>query len=264
MIFKGCPSKIKPLQWTPLDQELEFRYGLFKYSSEWGEKMKRFQILWIIALPLCIMNQPSWAATAYVADSFKITLRTGPGTDNKIIAMLSSGEPLEVLETGNDWTRVRVLGSEGEQKEGWVLSRFLIERLPWEVQARNLTKETVSLKEKLGVMEKKWRESSDRAQELQEKLQKASESLKKVQVDLDSLKKESSEFLELKRNYEAATSNLKTAQDAVQKLTKENEILESSKSVEWLLAGALIFFSAWLIGLIIGRREKKRRRAFNR
>jgi len=119
--------------------------------------MKRYQILWVIALSLCLMNQPSSAATVYVTDSLKITLRTGPGTDNKIIAILSSGERLEVLETGNDWTRVRVLGSEGEQKEGWLLSRFLIERQPWEMQARNLAKETTSLKEKLGVTEKKWR-----------------------------------------------------------------------------------------------------------
>ncbi len=226
--------------------------------------MKRFQILWVIVLALCLRNQPSWAATAYVTDSFKITLRTGPGTDKKIIAMLSSGKPVEVLETGNDWTRVRVLGSEGEQKEGWVLSRFLIERQPWEIKARNLEKETTSLKEKLGVMEKKWRESSNHARELQEKFQKTSESLKKVQADFDSLKEESSEFLKLKRDHEAATSNLKTAQDAVQRLTQENEILESSKTMEWLLAGALIFLGAWLIGLIIGRREKKRRRALSR
>jgi len=229
-----------------------------------GSKMKRNQILWVIVLSLCLMSLPSWAATAYVTDSLKITLRTGPGTDNKIIAMLSSGERVEVLETGNDWTRVRVLGSEGEQKEGWVLSRFLIERQPWEMQARNLAKETTSLKEKLGLTEKKWRESSNRARELQEKLEKTSESLKKVQADFDSLKNESSDFLKLKREYEAATSDLKTAQDAVQRLTKENEILESSKTMEWLLTGALIFLGAWLIGLIIGRREKKRRRGFSR
>jgi SH3 domain protein len=229
-----------------------------------GSKMKRNPILWVLVLSLCLMSLPSWAATAYVTDSLKITLRTGPGTDNKIISILSTGERVEVLETGNDWTRVRVLGSEGEQEEGWVLSRFLIERQPWEMQARNLAKETTSLKEKLGLAEKKWRESSNRARELQEKLEKTSESLKKVQADFDSLKNESSDFLKLKREYEAATSDLKTAQDAVQRLTKENEILESSKTREWLLTGALIFLGAWLIGLVIGRREKKRRRAFIR
>jgi len=240
-----------------------FQEGLTLYERT-RRKMKRFQILWIMALPLCFTNQSSWASTAYVTDSFKITLRTGPGTDNKIIAMLSSGEPVEILEIGDDWTRVRVLGSEGEQEEGWVLSRFLIERQPWEMQARNVAKETTSLKEKLGVSEKKWRQSSKRAQELQEKFQKASESLKKVQGDFDSLKNESSDFLKLKRQYEAAASNLKTAQEAVQTLTTENKILKSSKNVEWLLAGALIFFCAWLIGLIMGRREKKRRSGLSR
>jgi SH3 domain protein len=226
--------------------------------------MTKLLILWIIALSLCFMNQPGWATTAYVTDSFKITLRTGPSAENKITAMLSSGERVEVLESRDDWTRVQVLGSDGEKKEGWVLSRFLIEREPWEMQAGNLAKENASFKEKLAEIEKKWKESSDRAQELQENLEATSESLKRVQTDFDSLRNESSDFLKLKQEHETAMSNLKTAQDAVQRLTKENEILEYSRTAQWLLAGALIFVVAWLIGLIIGRREKKRRRGLSR
>jgi SH3 domain protein len=132
------------------------------------------------------------------------------------------------------------------------------------MQAENLAEENASLKEKLGEIEKKWRESSDRAQELQENLEETSEDLKRVQADFDSLRKESSDFLKLKQEHETAMSNLKTAQDAVQRLTKENEILEYSRTARWLLAGALIFVVAWFIGLIIGRREKKRRRGLSR
>jgi SH3 domain protein len=100
-------------------------------NSEWSQKeMKKLRILWIVALSLCFMNPPSWASTAYVTDSFKIMLRTGPSTENKITAMLSSGEAVEILETREDWTRIGVLDSEGEQREGWVLTRFLIERKP--------------------------------------------------------------------------------------------------------------------------------------
>lgn len=221
--------------------------------------MKKFQIFWIIVLPLCFINQPSWAATAYVTDSFEITLRTGPSNENRIITMLSSGETLEVLETRDDWAHVRFLDSEREQKEGWVLSRYLVNRQPWEAQAERLSKENTSLKEKLTMMEKKWEDSSQQGDELQKKFQQTSEALKEVQADFDSLKDESTHFLKLKEQYEAANAALQTARDTVQDLTKKNEILRSSQNTRWFLAGGVVFLSALLIGLIIGRREKKRR-----
>jgi SH3 domain protein len=221
--------------------------------------MKKLEIFWIIVLPLCFINQPSCAATAYVTDSFEITLRTGPTTENRIITMLSSGEALEVLETRDDWTHVRFLDSEREQKEGWVLSRYLVNRQPWEAQAERLSKENTSLKEKLAMMEKKWEDSSQQGDELQKKFQQTSEALKKVQADFDSLKDESTHFLKLREQYEAANAALQTAQSTVQELTKKNEILRSSQNIRWFLAGGVVFLSALLIGLIIGRREKKRR-----
>lgn len=37
------------------------------------------------------------AKTMYVSDQVEITLRTGQGTDHKIIAMIKSGDAVEVL-----------------------------------------------------------------------------------------------------------------------------------------------------------------------
>ena len=66
------------------------------------------------------------AATSYVADSFQITLRTGPGSDNKIIKMLHSDEPLEVVGEQGNWLSVKL----NDGTEGWVLKRFITEDLP--------------------------------------------------------------------------------------------------------------------------------------
>jgi SH3 domain protein len=225
--------------------------------------MKRYHVLWIVLLPLCLIHPLSWATTAYVTDLFEITLRTGPSNENKIIAMLSSGEPLEVVETRDDWTLVRLVNSRGEEKEGWVLSRYLIKRQPWETQAKGLLKQNASLREKLGMLERKSEESSQREAEFKKELQHTSETLKKVQTDFESLKNESSDFLELKEQYETTKSTLQTSQDIVQKLTEENEILKASQYVRWFLAGALVFLSALLMGLVLGRREKKHRKGLS-
>jgi hypothetical protein len=46
-------------------------------------------------------------------------------------------------------------------------------------------------------------------------------------------------------------------------LTDENEILKASQYVRWFLAGALVFLGALLMGLVLGRREKKRRKGLS-
>jgi SH3 domain protein len=226
--------------------------------------MKRFQIFWVITLGLCFINPPSWATTAYVTDSLKVTLRTGPSTENKIIAMLSSGEPVEIVEIRDDWTRIRLLNPESEQKEGWLLSRFLIKRQPWEAKARDLSRENASIREKLALIEEKWKESSRHAGEFQKKLRHTSEALEQAQTNFDSLKKEASDYLKLKEEYEAIRSTLQKAQENIQNLTDENESLKSSQHIKWFLAGALIVFSSLLIGLIIGRQQRKRKTSLGR
>ncbi len=122
-----------------------------------------------------------------------------------------------------------------------------------------LSRENASLKEKLTLIEKRLRESSRRESELEGELETTSKTLKEVQAGFDSLRKESSDFIQLKERHEVLQSNLETTQKTVQRLTQENENLKSSQKVRWFLAGALVFLSALLIGLIAGRREKKRR-----
>ena len=93
--------------------------------------MKRYWLIIIIILGFCLMVQKSWAETFYVTDSFRISFRSGPGIENRILKFLHSGAQVEVLETGEEWTRVRLLDPEGGELTGWVLSRYLMNREPW-------------------------------------------------------------------------------------------------------------------------------------
>ena len=221
--------------------------------------MRKFKTFLMMGSLLFLVSQQSWAARAFITDSFKVTLRTGPGIEHRIITMVSSGDAVEVVEAGLEWTRIRLVNSDGEQKEGWVLSRYLMERHPWEGQAKRLLEENATLSEKLTSAEGKIEESFQREGELQRKLQQTSATLEQVQADFDTLRRESSEFVKLKEQFEAAKSTLETEQEHLKKLAKENASLRSSHNVRWFLAGALVFVSALLIGLVIGRREKKRR-----
>ena len=81
--------------------------------------MKRFRPIIPIALGLSIIAQASWAAKAYVTDSFRISLRRGPRIENKILKFLPTGMPVEVLESQEGWSRVHRLEPRQRSIKGW-------------------------------------------------------------------------------------------------------------------------------------------------
>ena len=186
--------------------------------------MKRFLCVIPIILGLCLMDQTSWATKAYVTDSFRISLRRGPGIESKIIKFLPSGLPVEILRSQEGWSHIRLLKPEEGKMEGWTLTRYLIKRKPWEIQAHSLKKENVQLKEKLARIEKEWEEA---------------------------LKRKAADYLKLKAAYE-------NTQETVQTFTRENESLRSSQRNRWFAIGALVLLCGLMIGLVIGRQQKKR------
>lgn len=191
--------------------------------------MSRFWKISVLAtLGLSLIAQTSWASKAFVTDSFRISLRRGPSIENKILRFIPSGLPVEVYETQEGWSRVRVLEEDEGVLEGWILSRYLVRRLPWEDQAKTLKEENGRLKEKLATINEKWEAKIRHQQGFSE---------------------------QLKNNYEIAR---KTARE----LTEENEILKSSKRNKWFTAGGLVLFSGLVVGLFLGKQPRKRRLSF--
>ena len=221
--------------------------------------MKRIRLVLFVILGLFLMGQTSWATKAYVTDSLEITFRTGPSTENKIITFIRSGQPLEVLESREDWSRVRLIGPELGHTEGWVLSRYLSTQQPWEIQAISLKKENARLKEELGGIKEQWRKAAQGEKGVSEELQGNLETLQRVQNKYETLKNEAAGFIKLKSVHEATSKTLETFRGTVQKLTKENEDLRSSQKNKWFATGALVLLCGLMIGLLMGRQYKKRK-----
>ena len=224
--------------------------------------MNRLRFILGLVFVLFMVTQSSWAAKAYVSDSFEITLRTGPSIENKVIAMPSSGQPVEVLDAEGDWTHVRMRKADGDTLEGWVLSRYLSTRLPWEVQAEALSAENASLREKLAYTEKGLKKTTAGEQELAAKLKETTEALAHVKAEYQSLKRRAADYLKLEALYEANRSKLETAEEDVKGLTEEIKQLRTSQRNRWFLTGALVLLSGLIIGLVIGRQQKKRRSSY--
>jgi SH3 domain protein len=224
--------------------------------------MKTFRLSLFVLLTLCFIDQSSAFNKAYVTDIFEITLRTGPSTENKILKLLSSGQELEVIEVQGDWSHVKVLENGEEKKEGWVLNRYLIHRVPYKHQLSSLERENKRLKEKLDPSEKQLMALINKEKELSGELQECQVAMDKLQKDFESLEKESSGYLKLKASNKETLSKLATTTKQFQELTEETEKLRTSQRNRWFITGALVLLCGFLIGIIIGRQSRKRRSSY--
>lgn len=208
--------------------------------------------LFCLSLIFCLFSNWVYAETMYVSDLLKLTLRTGPSTENKILAVIESGQMLDVLKSGEEWSQVQMPNG----KEGWVLTRYLtpdetnnikLEHL--EAKHKNLMAQAADLLEennKLKAENEKLRIDFDDNQK----------QMVKAQTDYETLKTQASEFLTLKSNYKNVASELAKQTAKAEKLEQQLTKLEQSYYIKWFLAGSGVL----VVGFLIGFSTKRQRR----
>ncbi len=217
--------------------------------------MKSLKVgFWMVLIGLLILPVVSIAETVYVTENFEITMRTGPGTDRKIISLVQSGKALEILEKGEEWSMVRTLGG----KEGWVLNRYLTASQP---SAMVLDR----VRQDYDVLVAKYEELKETfdALDVQKKATDAdlSKNIKdhdQLKAAYETLKKESSEFLKLKKRHEQVTADLEAEKTLSAKLDEENMQMKRSRIIQWVLTGGGIMLVGFFIGLFSSSRRKSR------
>ena len=222
--------------------------------------MKKYGfILFLSFFIQCLIGTVCWAEIGYVTDSIKITLRTGPSIQHKIIIMLESGQSLDIIETKDDWRHVRLVNEIGKEYEGWVMNRYTTMRQPWKDQALFLKQQNNQLKDKLSRIDKQWKETDGREKEISAQLTETSRSLDVLQNKYEELKRGAAKYLELKKEYEEMQEKLRSYTHEVDRLTIENAILLASQRNRWLGIGAVILLCGLMIGISMGRHQKKQK-----
>lgn len=212
--------------------------------------MKSFIVFFIVLFSTGVQ-----AETMYVYDIIKITVRTGPGINHKIVAMIKSGERVEMLKTEEpekEWTLVRTANG----KEGWVLSRFLKSKEPDGLILERLEKKHNVLKNQAMSLIEENKVYKKENKKLNSELKTNKEISNKIKSSYETLKKESAEFLELKSNYEKTSSKLIEQTKKAKKLEEELTNLLLYQNIKWFLSGAGVL----LLGFVIGFSTKRQRR----
>ncbi|MGD2270515.1 MAG: TIGR04211 family SH3 domain-containing protein [Desulfobacterales bacterium] len=204
--------------------------------------------LGLILFPLLIR-----AETMYVTDVLRLAVRSAKGSDQGFLAVLKSGQTVEIIQMDDKWARVRL----PDGKEGWVLHRYLTARETKGIILERLQKRYDALKNQVpGLIE----ENNHLAKEnkrLRAELNQLEAGVKKVNMSYENLKTEAADYLNLKTEYEQAVAQLAEKDQQSEKLKEEIERLETRQMIRWFLTGAGVLFFGFIIGFSAKRQRRK-------
>ena len=207
----------------------------------------------IVGIFFILMSASAQAESMYVGEIIEITLRTGPGIDHKVIAMVRSGQVVEVLEPGPEWTGVRLQN----EKEGYVLSRFLTNKKPNELLLSELKKKYRALEEKVESLRDENNRQNEENKNLNAEFGKKEKLLARITDAYETLRKESAEFINLKTNYKRLTTELNEQTNRAEEFGAALTKLQKRQIFRWVLTGAGILLVGFLIGMS-SRRQRRR------
>ena len=211
------------------------------------------RILGIAGICLFLLTTAVLAETKhYINDSMKITMRTGPATDRKIISLLRVGQEVEILKADDEWTLVRLLNG----KEGWVVSRFITNRTPDSIQLEALKRNHSVLQTKAASLMEENKALKAENKKLSLDLNTSENKQKNLNKSYETLKRDSKQFLDLQSKYKESTSKLAAQTQKAEKYEDELTKLLWNKNIKWFLSGAGVL----VLGFIIGYSTKRQRR----
>jgi SH3 domain protein len=234
--------------------------------------MRHLSIIFVLVIiASTVLTLRAEADTRYVVDELVITLRQGKSTQHKILKTLKTGTPMEVLEEGPTYLKVRI--SDGT--EGYVLRQYISSQPPKALRIKELELENRALQKRMGELEKAKSKLEMQVDEIQAKydrevseltaestnfeqsLELALNNQNEITEKYNTLLSQSENVINIAAEKDRLLKENKILKAGIQDLRKENEKMANSKMIKWFLAGGGVFFFGWIIGKI-SRKKRSR------
>lgn len=160
------------------------------------------------------------ADKGWVRGEIRLNIRTGPGTEFKIVGVAKTGDGLDVLQREEGWTRIRIVGPDARTREGWIPEGYLNPTPPPTLR-----------------------------------LAQAEERVTELSTQLATLRQETDALSEKTAALSSANSDQKTELDRV---TQENMRLHAGDRYPEWITGASILAAGMLLGSLIYRSSTRR------
>ena len=188
--------------------------------------------LGLLALPL--HAQQTTDATHWVSDELTTYVRSGPTDGYRIIGTLTSGEPVTVLETSGDYSRVR----NAEGNTVWVLSGELQDEPSARQQLPTLERQVAELEAELGGINETWEE--------------------RVSAMTETLEVREQRIAELEASNRQLDSEADQSRQTIRQLQARLDTQEEDLLIRYFMYGGGVAGAGLLVGLIIPHLPRKR------
>jgi len=200
------------------------------------------------------LAMPVYAYSLYVAPSSEVPLRTGKNGQKKIIAVLSDGTRVELLKEENAWALVRTAGG----KEGWMLRRYLTETPPPRTQVETLKKKNQALREKYNKLKEELAQISASGSDFKKQLTKCIAERDSLKTRYQQLKQDAANVVQTRKLLTETQKKLSQANEQLISLKQRVNNMEANSNVKWFLAGGGVLLAGWLLGLLSGRKKRRK------
>lgn len=209
-----------------------------------------FSILVFLVLSSVIASAQTW----YIKPSAEIPLRRGQGSDYRILAIVPNGTAVSIVEENESWAKVTT----DEDKEGWILKRYLTTEPPLNLVVNELQRESQQFKEKIEKLTAENEEYKEFNIALKNTIEKTTKELASTTEKYDQLVNDTSDVIQIKNSLEKSRKTIKKLQQELNASNSENGQLKSSQNIRWFLAGGGTLVFGIIVGMISSRSKKRK------
>jgi SH3 domain protein len=203
-------------------------------------------------LPIFSSSRVEAESYLYVKPSSEVVIRTGKGTDFKIVAMVKDGTSVEFIEEDESYMKVRLANG----AEGWMLKRFLSREQPLSLLVETLQNANSRLSTETIAAAQKTEELSGALIKAQKEVTGLIAERDQFKNDYEQLAKDTTDVVKIKQNQKKTAQENSALTDKLFQAEQENDALSKDTTLHWFLAGAGVF----LIGIIFGKMPGPSRR----
>jgi len=199
------------------------------------------------------------AETQYVTDRLEVTLRTGESTRYRILRMLPSGTPLEILSINKATNYARVRLEDGST--GYVLLHEIQQEPVARTRVAELEAQLAELQQKPDALAAQLSRLQAEHAALSSENQNLRENKQRLEQELATIRRASANILDITNDRDQLRIQVSELTREQADLQQQNRDLLNQSHQRWFLIGAGVVSGGILIGLILPHLRLRRRRS---
>jgi len=188
-------------------------------------------------------------------------MRTGKGTEHKIVKSPRSGTKLTLLEKDEEAGYSHVRMDNGT--EGWVLSRFLVNQPIAKTRLKQANQKIKSLKAEVDDLNNKFSSVSKSKAGFEKNTSRLSRNNKKLEKELKHIKEIAANQIAINEENKKLKEQVLTLKRDMQTIQQENLGLQDRSASNWFLIGAGVCVVGVIMGLILPNLRFRRKQSWN-